>query len=183
MLKEAGELQSLLSNNLYDYTSLTLAGPMNGDDLNCLRKMMGRNLDETDTPGKLASIDMTDVKIVAGGGPYGANRYVQDHVIGQGLLPTAIISQMLSYLQMSQPSKGCLYELQVTRQDRNTCFGKQSAAIQRLYGAERHRSFRRQLQLQQRQWSVTQCTTNQHLMVSNGQARRIFLAKHHHFYR
>lgn len=38
MLKEAGELQSLLSNNLYDYTSLTLAGPMNGDDLNCLRK-------------------------------------------------------------------------------------------------------------------------------------------------
>ena len=85
MLKEAGELQSLLGNNLYDYTSLTLAGPMNGDDLNCLRKMMGRNLDETDTPGKLASIDMTDVKIVAGGGPYGANRYVQDHVIGQGL--------------------------------------------------------------------------------------------------
>lgn len=85
MLKEAGELQSLLGNNLYDYTSLTLAGPMNGDDLNCLRKMMGRNLDETDTSGKLASIDMTDVKIVAGGGPYGANRYVQDHVIGQGL--------------------------------------------------------------------------------------------------
>lgn len=105
MLKEAGELQSLLSNNLYDYTSLTLAGQMNGDDLNCLRKMMGRNLDESDTPGKLASIDMTDVKIVAGGGPYGANRYVQDHVIGQGLLPIAIISQMLSYLQMSQPSK------------------------------------------------------------------------------
>lgn len=85
MLKEAGELQFLLGNNLYDYTSLTLAGPMNGDDLNCLRKMMGRNLDESDTPGKLASIDMTDVKIVAGGGPYGANRYVQDHVIGQGL--------------------------------------------------------------------------------------------------
>ena len=85
MLKEAGELQFLLGNNLYDYPSLTLAGPMNGDDLNCLRKMMGRNLDESDTPGKLASIDMTDVKIVAGGGPYGANRYVQDHVIGQGL--------------------------------------------------------------------------------------------------
>ena len=85
MLKEAGELQFLLGNNIYDYTSLTLAGPMNGDDLNCLRKMMGRNLDESDTPGKLASIDMTDVKIVAGGGPYGANRYVQDHVIGQGL--------------------------------------------------------------------------------------------------
>lgn len=85
MLKEAGELQSLLGNNLYDYTSLTLAGPMNGDDLNCLRKMMGRNLDESDTPGKLTSLDMTDVKIVAGGGPYGANRYVQDHVIGQGL--------------------------------------------------------------------------------------------------
>ena len=171
MLKEAGELQSLLSNNLYDYTSLTLAGPMNGDDLNCLRKMMGRNLDESDTPGKLASIDMTDVKIVAGGGPYGTFCQLR---LSHKSYPT---------YRCHNHRKGCLYELQVTRQDRNTCFGKQSAAIQRLYGAERHRCFRSQLQLQQRQWSVTQCTTNQHLMVSNGQARRIFLAKHHHFYR
>lgn len=84
-LHEAGELQTLLGDALYDYTSLTLAGEMNGDDLSCLRKMMGRDADGTITPGKLSVIDMTDVKIVAGGGPYGSSRYTQDHVIGQGL--------------------------------------------------------------------------------------------------
>lgn len=84
-LNEAGELSTLMGNNLYQYTSLTIAGPMNGDDLSCMRKMMGRNTDNTTTPGKLSTIDMTDVKIVAGGGSYGASRYTQDHVIGQGL--------------------------------------------------------------------------------------------------
>lgn len=84
-LHEAGDLSSLLGDNPYEYTTLTLAGPMNGDDLCCLRKMMGRNLDGSATPGKLSHIDMTDVKIVAGGGSYDASRYSQDHVVGQGL--------------------------------------------------------------------------------------------------
>lgn len=84
-LHEAGDLTTLLGDNLYDYTTLTLAGPMNGDDLCCLRKMMGRNLDESATPGKLSHIDMTDVKIVSGGGSYGVSRYTQDHVVGQGV--------------------------------------------------------------------------------------------------
>lgn len=84
-LHEPGELSALIGDHLYEYTSLTLAGAMNGDDLCCLRKMMGRNLDETSTSGKLSHIDMTDAKIVAGGGSYGASRYTQDHVIGQGL--------------------------------------------------------------------------------------------------
>ncbi len=85
LLSEAGELTTLMGNNLYEYTSLSVAGSLNGDDLACLRKMMGRNPDETVTAGKLADIDMTDVKIVAGGGPYGTSRYTEDHVIGQGL--------------------------------------------------------------------------------------------------
>ena len=85
MLGEAGELSTLMGNNLYEYTTLTAAGKMNGDDLSCLRKMMGRNPDESATPGKLSDIDMTDVKIVAGGGSYGAGRYTQEGVIGQGL--------------------------------------------------------------------------------------------------
>lgn len=84
MLAEAGELTTLMGDNLYEYTTLSLAGALNGDDLACLRKMMGRNPDESATPGKLADIDMSDVKIVAGGGSYGASRYTQDGVIGQG---------------------------------------------------------------------------------------------------
>lgn len=84
-LQEAGTLQTLLGDALYDYTSITIAGPMNGDDLCCLRKMMGHNIDGTTTPGKLSDINMTDVSIVEGGGPYGSSRYSQNHVIGQGL--------------------------------------------------------------------------------------------------
>ena len=84
-LNEAGVFSSLMGDNLYEYTSLSLSGSMNGDDLCCLRKMMGQNDDGTTTPGKLSSIDMTDVKIVAGGGSYGSSRYTEDHIIGQGL--------------------------------------------------------------------------------------------------
>lgn len=84
-LDEAGELTALIGDNLYDYTSLTLSGPVNGSDLSCLRLMMGRDQEDAATDGKLTDIDMTDAKIVAGGGPYGASRYTQDNVIGQGL--------------------------------------------------------------------------------------------------
>ena len=85
VLDEAGELKMLMGDNLYDLTSLSLAGAMNGDDLSCLRQMMGRDPSGAATEGKLTDIDMTDVEIVSGGGPYGASRYVQDGVIGQGL--------------------------------------------------------------------------------------------------
>ncbi len=85
MLYEAGVLTTLIGDNLYDYTSLTLAGPVNGSDLSCLRLMMGRDQEEAPTEGQLTDIDLTDAKIVAGGGPYGASRYTQDNVIGQGL--------------------------------------------------------------------------------------------------
>ncbi len=84
-LDEPGELVSLMDDNMYELTSLTLAGPMNGDDLTCLRLMMGRDVTEAETRGQLTDIDMTDVKIVAGGGSYGTSRYTQDNVIGQGL--------------------------------------------------------------------------------------------------
>lgn len=50
MLAEAGELTTLMGDNLYEYTTLSLAGALNGDDLACLRKMMGRNPDESATP-------------------------------------------------------------------------------------------------------------------------------------
>lgn len=85
VLNESGELATLMGDNLYEYTSLSLSGPVNGDDLSCLRLMMGRDQEGMPTPGKLTEIDMTDAKIVAGGGAYGSSRYTQDNVIGQGL--------------------------------------------------------------------------------------------------
>lgn len=84
-LGEAGQLHQLLGDDIYHYTTIILAGPLNGDDLSCLRTMAGKNADDTESQGKLSSIDMTDAHIVAGGGPYAASRYTQDNVIGQGL--------------------------------------------------------------------------------------------------
>lgn len=69
-LGEAGQLRLLLGKELYDYTKLSIAGPLNGDDLRCLREMMGRGLDNTATAGRLSDVDLTDARIVAGGEPY-----------------------------------------------------------------------------------------------------------------
>jgi len=162
VLNESGELSTLLGDNLYEYTTLSLAGPMNGDDLCCLRKMMGRNSDESSTPGKLSQLDMTDVKIVAGGGTYGASRYTQDHVVGQGLfancthltqvsLPvdattlekdafagcTALTQiEISASITLLQPSSGCtaLQEIQVS--SANTKYSSQDGVLLNDKGTE-----------------------------------------------
>lgn len=84
-LTEPGALCSLMGDNLYAYTSLSFAGPMNGDDLACLRSMAGIDMDGSATQGQLAHIDMADVSIVAGGGSYAESRYTEDNVIGYGM--------------------------------------------------------------------------------------------------
>ena len=84
-LTEPGMLRSLMGDNLYAYRSLSFAGPMNGDDLACLRNMAGIDTDGSATQGQLIHIDMADVSIVAGGGSYGESRYTEDNVIGYGL--------------------------------------------------------------------------------------------------
>lgn len=84
-LGKAGQLRMLLGKELYDYTKLSIAGPLNGDDLRCLREMMGRGLDNTATAGRLSEVDLTDARIVDGGEPYDGSRYAQDNVVGQGL--------------------------------------------------------------------------------------------------
>lgn len=84
-LTEPGVLRSLMGDNLYDYRSLSFAGPMNGDDLACLRSMAGIDMDGSATQGQLARVDMADVSIVAGGGSYDGSRYTEDGVVGYGM--------------------------------------------------------------------------------------------------
>lgn len=85
ILEKAGQLDALLGDDRYGYTTLSIAGPLNGDDLKCIRQMAGRNTDDTPTEGRLTDIDMTEVHIVSGGGSYGSFRYTEDGVVGQGL--------------------------------------------------------------------------------------------------
>ena len=85
LLSEAGILSQIMGSQLYEYRSLSIAGLLNGDDLSCIRRMMGRDVDDSSTQGKLSDIDLSDAHIVAGGGSYGASRYTEDNVIGQGM--------------------------------------------------------------------------------------------------
>lgn len=85
LLADAGEFEELMGDSKYEYITLSIAGPMNGDDLRCLRQMMGRDIDGSATAGRLAQVNMADAHIVEGGGVYGSSRYTENNVVGYGL--------------------------------------------------------------------------------------------------
>lgn len=85
VLEAAGQLNELVGDEKYKFTELSFVGDMNGDDLNVLRQMAGRDFYGKTTPGKLQQIDLTDVHIVEGGGGYAESRYTKENVVGSGL--------------------------------------------------------------------------------------------------
>lgn len=85
VLDEAGMLSVVIGDDIYKYTTVSIAGPLNGDDLRTLRHMAGRGIDGSATNGRLADIDISGARIVAGGGVYDAARYSEDDVVGVGL--------------------------------------------------------------------------------------------------
>lgn len=91
VLGEAGILAKLIGNDADKYTSISLAGPLNGDDLRMLRSMAGRDSEGNPTDGRLADIDISGASIVAGGGEYGESRFTEDGVVGIGLFRSCTI--------------------------------------------------------------------------------------------
>lgn len=85
VLDEAGMLSVVIGDDIYKYTTISIAGPLNGDDLRTLRHMAGRGIDGSVTNGRLADIDISGARIVAGGGVYDAAHYSEDNVVGVGL--------------------------------------------------------------------------------------------------
>ena len=85
VLGKAGILSTLLGDHIFNLTSLSLVGPLNGDDLRTLRIMAGRDEENHPTAGRLADLDISGASIVAGGGEYGESRFTEDGVIGVGL--------------------------------------------------------------------------------------------------
>lgn len=85
VLDEAGMLSVVIGDDIYKYTTISIAGPLNGDDLRTLRHMAGCGIDGGATNGRLADIDISGARIVAGGGVYDAARYSEDDVVGVGL--------------------------------------------------------------------------------------------------
>ena len=70
-LDNAGELSKKIKPaEKFTITSLTVSGSINSDDVRFLREMAGRDMDGYETDGKLSSLDLSNAKIVTGGGNY-----------------------------------------------------------------------------------------------------------------
>ena len=66
-LTEAGTMKKLLGKDYLSITSLKVVGPINGDDVYYLRKMLGGSDFSQADWGKLTTLDLSDARIVEGG--------------------------------------------------------------------------------------------------------------------
>ena len=82
-LNEAGTMKSSLGSDYLNIQSLKIVGPINGDDVYYLRRMLGGdNFIEAEW-GKLTTLDLSEASIVEGGGWYYDNYYTSNNVIGK----------------------------------------------------------------------------------------------------
>ena len=86
-LDSAGTLPDKIdSTEMYKITNLKIIGEINGTDLRMIRDMAGRDSLSNRTDGKLATLNLSDAKIVSGGGYYFRNSssyyYTEDNVLG-----------------------------------------------------------------------------------------------------
>ena len=68
--KAGGLSKKIKDTKKFTITSLIVSGSINSDDVRFLREMAGRDMDGYETDGKLSSLDLSDAKIVMGGGNY-----------------------------------------------------------------------------------------------------------------
>ena len=75
-LEKAGTLPNKIgSTKKFQITNLKIIGEINGMDLLMIREMAGKDAEGNDTDGMLSVLDLSDAKIVAGGGYYMGNSY------------------------------------------------------------------------------------------------------------
>ena len=78
-IAKAGTMKKLLGDDYLSITSLKVVGPINGDDVYYLRKMLGgNNFSEADR-GKLTTLDLSEATIVEGGEWYYYEMYYTPH--------------------------------------------------------------------------------------------------------
>ena len=86
-LDKAGTLpDKIASSEMYKITNLKITGEINGTDWKMIREMAGSNYKGEPTEGKLSVLDLSEARIVNGGGDYyyyGNNCYTSNDVIGE----------------------------------------------------------------------------------------------------
>lgn len=82
-LAKAGMLPEIIQGEeKYKFTSLNIAGEINGTDIRLMREMAGISYTNTPTPGQLASLNLSEARIIAGGRSYTASRYTETDTLG-----------------------------------------------------------------------------------------------------
>ena len=86
-LDKAGTLpDKIASSEMYKITNLKITGEINGTDWKMIREMAGSNYKGEPTEGKLSVLDLSEARIVKGGGEYyyySYNCYTSNDVIGE----------------------------------------------------------------------------------------------------
>lgn len=86
IINVAGQLTELVGDDKYSFTTLSIAGFLNGDDLRTLRDMAGCDNEGKATAGQLADIDLSGAQIAEGGKAYAEGHFTQTNVVGKAML-------------------------------------------------------------------------------------------------
>lgn len=86
IINDAGQLTELVGDDKYRFTTLSIAGFLNGDDLRTLRDMAGCDTEGKATAGQLSDIDLSGAQIAEGGKAYAEGHFTQTNVVGKAML-------------------------------------------------------------------------------------------------
>ena len=94
-IAKAGTMKSLLGDDYLNITSLKIVGPINGDDIYYIRKMLGATSFSKADRGKLTFLSLEKANIVEGGESYyedswSGKHYTSNNVIGEKMFYACI---------------------------------------------------------------------------------------------
>lgn len=85
IINDAGQLTELVGDDKYRFTTLSIAGFLNGDDLRTLRDMAGCDNEGKASAGQLSDIDLSGAQIAEGGKAYAEGHFTQTNVVGKAM--------------------------------------------------------------------------------------------------
>lgn len=95
----AGTMKNLLDNAYLDIPSLKVIGPINGDDISCLRQMLGGSEFDQSVHGILTTLDLSEATILEGGNCYYDDTYQQfypsNNIIGKRMFASCKLHNIL----------------------------------------------------------------------------------------